>query len=60
MPGERQRADITRIQDQLIELYVEREEAAKAKNSRRVRELQTEIDQMKSELEETRETAGTA
>ena len=52
-----ERALLTEQQDQLIELYVEQNEATRAADWGRVRALQTEIDNTKEQLDAIRATA---
>jgi len=52
-----ERALLTEQQDQLIELYVEQNEATRAADWGRVRALQIEIDNTKEQLDAIRATA---
>jgi hypothetical protein len=52
-----ERALLTEQQDQLIELYVEHNEATRAADWGRVRALQIEIDNTKEQLDAIRATA---
>ena len=45
---------VTEIEDRLIELYVRQDEARRAKDRDRARDLQTEIDQRRAQREEIR------
>jgi hypothetical protein len=53
-----ERGLVTAQQDHLIELYVERKEAARAEDWGRVSELQSEIDEAKEQLDGIRASAG--
>ena len=48
------RALVMQIQDRLIDLYVQQDEARRAHDSDRARELQIEIDKATTEREEIR------
>jgi hypothetical protein len=48
------RALVTEIQDRLIELYVQQDEASRAEDRDRARELQVEIDKARAQREEIR------
>jgi molybdenum-dependent DNA-binding transcriptional regulator ModE len=48
------RAPVTEIQDRLIELYVQQDEARRADDRDRARELQVEIDKAAAQREEIR------
>jgi hypothetical protein len=52
MSTSEERALVTEIQDRLIELYVEQDEARRAENRDRARELQVEIDKSTAQREE--------
>jgi hypothetical protein len=54
MPTCDDRALATEIEDRLIELYVQQDEARRAENRDRARELEIEIDQAKARREEMR------
>jgi hypothetical protein len=45
---------VIEIEDRLIELYVRQEEARRAKDRERARELEVEIDQARAQREEIR------
>ena len=45
---------VTEIQDRLLELYVQQDEARRAENRDRARELEIEIDQARAQREEIR------
>jgi hypothetical protein len=47
-----ERAFVTEVQDRLIELYVEQDEARRAEDRDRARELQAEIDKTTAQREE--------
>ena len=49
-----ERTLVTEIQDRLIELYVEQDEARRAADRDRARELQGEIDKARARREEIR------
>jgi hypothetical protein len=51
------RALVTEIQDRLIELYVQQDEARGEQNPDRARELQVEIDKATAQREEIRRRA---
>ena len=51
------RARVTAIQDRLIELYVQQDEARGEQNPDRARELQVEIDKATARREEIRRRA---
>jgi molybdenum-dependent DNA-binding transcriptional regulator ModE len=48
------RAPVTEIQDRLIELYVQQDEARRGDDRDRARELQVEIDKAAAQREEIR------
>ena len=48
------RALVTEIQDRLLELYVEQDEARRAEDRDRAHELQAEIDEATAQREEIR------
>ena len=49
MPSPEERAMLTDVQDQLIELYVAQDEARDGRDTTRVEQLQTEIDRLRQE-----------
>ena len=49
MPSPEERAMLTDVQDQLIELYVAQDEARDGRDATRVEQLQTEIDRLRQE-----------
>jgi hypothetical protein len=51
MPSPEERALLTNVQDQLIELYVAQGEAREDDDFARIDELQTEIDRLRQECE---------
>lgn len=51
MPSPEERALLTHVQDQLIELFVAQKEAREDHDEVRVEELQAEIDQLREECE---------
>jgi hypothetical protein len=51
------RAPVTEIQDRLIDLYVQQDEAPEERNPDRARELQAEIDKATARREELRRRA---
>jgi hypothetical protein len=52
MSTSEERLLVTEIQDRLIELFVEQDEARRAEDRDRARELQTEIDKTTAQREE--------
>lgn len=51
MPSPEERALLTHVQDQLIELYVAQNEAREDSDPARVDELQVEIDRLREECD---------
>lgn len=51
MPSPEERALLTSVQDQLIELYVAQSEAREDRDFERVEELQVEIDRLREECD---------
>jgi hypothetical protein len=51
MPSPEERALLTHVQDQLIELYVAQNEAREDRDPVRVDELQVEIDRLREECD---------
>lgn len=51
MPSPEERALLTSVQDQLIELYVAQSEAREDRDLERVDELQVEIDRLREECD---------
>ena len=54
MSTSEKRALVTEIQDHLIELYVQQDEARRAEDRDRARELEIEIDKARAQREEIR------